>query len=73
MQNRYEIDGLMVCFTPWHSEALDEDFIAVSVRRDGMELFHSGMTKLVPSEEQARHVVEALVMVERALKRREVE
>lgn len=70
MQKRYEIDGLTVCFTPWHSEALDEDFVAVSVRRDGREVFHSGMTKLVPSEQQARYVVEALTMIERALKRR---
>lgn len=60
MEKRYEIDGLTVCFTPWHSEALGEDFIAVSVRRDGVELLHSGMTKLEPSEQQARHVVEAL-------------
>lgn len=69
MSERYEVDGFEVVFTPWHSESLAEDFTAVSVRRDGREVFHSGMTKLKPSKEQAREVVETMLILEKAVKR----
>lgn len=68
MSERYEVDGFEVVFTPWHSEFLAEDFMSVSVRLDGYEVFHAGMTKLMPSVEQARKVVETMTMLEEALK-----
>lgn len=51
MADSYEVDGYEVVFTPWYSEYLGEDFVAVYVLKDGRELLHAGMTKLVPSEE----------------------
>ena len=42
--------------------------MSVSVRLDGYEVFHAGMTKLVPSVEQARKAVETMTMLEEALK-----
>lgn len=54
---RYEVDGYEVVFRPWYSESMEEDFTAVYVLKDGGEMLHAGMTKLVPSEEQARDVV----------------
>ena len=68
MSIRYEIGGYEVVFTPWHSEYLAEDFMGVSVRRDGHEIFHAGMTKLAPSMEQAREIIETMTMLEEALK-----
>ena len=68
MNKSYMVDGFEVVFTPWYSEALSEDFMGASVRRDGYEVFHAGMTKLVPSVEQARHIVETVTMLEKALK-----
>lgn len=68
MSERYEVDGFEVVFTPWHSEFLAEDFIGVSVRRDGYEVYHAGMTKLAPSMEQAREIIETMTMLEEALK-----
>ena len=68
MSERYEIDGFEVVFTHWHSECLAEDFMGVSVRRDGREVYHAGMTKLAPSVEQAREIVETMTMLEEALK-----
>lgn len=70
MSESYAVDGFEVVFTPWHSESLTEDFMGVSVRRDGYEVFHAGMSKLVPSEEQAREIVETMAMLEEALKAR---
>lgn len=67
MNKRYEIDGFEVLFKPWYSEALEEDFIAVYVLRDGREVMHSGMTHLVPSEEQAREIVETMLMLHKGL------
>lgn len=67
MSEHYEIDGFEVVFTPWHSEYLDEDFTAVSVLNGGREVFHSGMTKLVPSKEQAREIVETMLILEKAV------
>lgn len=64
---RYEIGGFEVVFTPWHSEYLNEDFMAVSVLNDGREVFHSGMTKLQPSEEQARNIVETMLILEKVV------
>lgn len=64
----YEIDGLTVTFTPWHSDYLNENFIAVRITRDGREVYHAGMTKAVPSEEQAREVVETLAALDEWLK-----
>lgn len=64
----YVVDGLEVVFTPWHSEYLAEDFMGVSVRRDGHEVFHAGMTKLAPSVEQAREIVETMTILEPVLK-----
>ena len=58
MSEHYEIYGYDVFFVRWHSEYLDEDFVAVSVAKDDREVFHSGMTHLEPSEEQARKLVE---------------
>lgn len=54
---RYEVDGYEVVFTPWHSDYLEEDFVAVSVKKDGHEVFHAGMTHREPSELNAEHVV----------------
>ena len=68
MSERYEVDGFEVVFTPWHSEFLAEDFIGVSVRHDGYEVYHAGMTKLAPSVEQAREIIETMTMLEEALK-----
>lgn len=68
MSESYTVDGFEVVFTPWHSEYLAEDFMSVSVRRDGHEIFHAGMTKLVPSVEQAYEIVETMTMLEEALK-----
>lgn len=68
MSKSYTVDGFEVVFTPWHSESLAEDFMGVSVRRDGYEVFHAGMTKLAPSVEQAREIVETMTMLEEALK-----
>lgn len=63
----YEIDGFEVVFSPWHSDYVDEDFTAVSVLRDGRERFHAGMTKLVPSVEQARELVETMLILEKVV------
>lgn len=68
MTESYTVDGFEVVFTPWNSEFLAEDFMGISVRRDGYEVFHAGMTKLVPSVEQAREVVDTMTMLEEALK-----
>ena len=68
----YEIDGLTVTFTPGYSEYMAEDFVAISVTRDGREVYHVGMTKVVPSEEQAREVVETLAALDERLKDRKV-
>ena len=68
MSKSYTVDGFEVVFTPWHSEYLAEDFMGVSVRRDGYEVYHAGMTKLVPSVEQAREIVEAMTMLDKALR-----
>lgn len=68
MSEHYEIDGFEVVFSPWRSEYLAEDFMGVSVRRDGREVFHAGMTKLIPSAEQAREVVKTMNMLEESLK-----
>lgn len=68
MSESYTVDGFEVVFTPWHSEYLAEDFMGVSVRRDGHEIFHAGMTKLAPSMEQAREIIETMTMLEEALK-----
>lgn len=57
MSIRYEIDGYEVVFVPWHSEYLDEDFVAVYVLRDGMEVMHAGMTHVEPTEQAARKEV----------------
>lgn len=70
MSKSYTVDGFEVVFSPWHSEYLAEDFMGVSVRRDGYEVYHSGMTKLVPSVEQAREIVETITMLDEALKAR---
>lgn len=56
--SEYDIDGLAVRFIPWHSEYMDEDFIAVSIWKDGRELMHAGMTHVEPSLEAARQEVE---------------
>lgn len=61
MSEHYEIDGYEVVFTPWHSESMDEDFMSVSIRHDGHEVFHAGMTHLEPSEETARREVEFML------------
>lgn len=55
---RYEVGGYEVMFTPWYSDYLDEDFVAVSVRKDGHEVYHAGMTHREPSEPNAERVVE---------------
>lgn len=68
MNKSYTVDGFEVVFTPWHSEFLAEDFMGVSIRRDGYEVYHIGMTKLVPSAEQAREIVETMTMLDEALK-----
>lgn len=68
MSKSYTVDGFEVVFTPWHSEYLAEDFIGVSIRRDGYEVYHAGMTRLVPSAEQAREIVETMTMLDEALK-----
>lgn len=68
MSKSYTVDGFEVVFTPWHSESLDDDFMGVSIRRSGYEVFHAGITKLVPSMEQAREIVETMTMLEEALK-----
>ena len=68
MSESYMVDGFEVVFTPWHSEYLAEDFMGVSIRRDGHEVFHAGMTKLAPSMEQAREIIETMTMLEEALK-----
>ena len=68
MNKSYTVDGFEVVFTPWHSESLAEDFMGVSIRRDRHEVYHAGMTKLVPSVEQAREIVEAMTMLDEALK-----
>lgn len=60
---RYEVDGYEVVYRPWHSECMDEDFVAVSILKDGRELMHAGMAKLVPSEQQAREDVETMLRV----------
>lgn len=57
MSVRYEIDGYEVVFVPWHSEYLDEDFVAVYVLRDGREVMHAGMTHVEPTEQAAREEV----------------
>ena len=67
MSEHYEIDDYDVVFAPWHSEYLAEDFMGVSVRRDGHEVFHAGMTKLEPSAEQAREVVETMEVLKVAI------
>ena len=54
---RYEIDGYEVVFAPWHSEYLNEDFVAVNVLRDGREVMHAGMTHVEPSEQAAREQI----------------
>ena len=68
----YEIDGLTVTFTPWYSEYMAENFVAISVTRDGREVYHAGMTHVVPSEEQAREVVETLAAIDEWLKDKKV-
>jgi hypothetical protein len=68
MGERYEVGCFEVVFVPWHSEYLAEDFMGVSIRRGGHEVFHAGMTKLVPSAEQAREIVETMTMLEEAVK-----
>lgn len=68
MSEHYKVDGFEVVFSPWHSEYLAEDFVGVSVRRGEREVFHAGMTKLVPSAEQAREVVETMTILEESLK-----
>ena len=42
--------------------------MGVSIRRDGYEVYHAGMTKLVPSVEQAREIVETMTMLDKALR-----
>lgn len=68
----YEIDGLTVTFTPWHSDYQADDFVAISVTRDGREVYHAGMTHVVPSEEQAREFVETMAAIDGWLKDRKV-
>lgn len=58
---RYEIDGFTVVFTPWHSEYLDEDFVAISVLDGGREVLHAGMTHANPSEYMAQKEVDLLL------------
>lgn len=65
MTCRYEVDGYEVAFAPWHSNYLDEDFVAVAVYADGRELLQAGMTHAVPSEGTAR---EEVAHVKRLLK-----
>lgn len=65
MSYLYEIGGYTVIFTPWHSEYMDEDFIAVSVMSDGREVLHAGMTHIEPSAESARKEVEFVTALER--------
>ena len=60
MSEHYEIEGYDVFFVRWHSEYMGEDFTSVSVAKDDREVCHAGMTKLEPSEEQARAVVELM-------------
>ena len=68
MSEHYEIDGLTVTFTPWHSDYQAEDFVAINVTREGRVVYHAGMTHVVPSEEQAREVVETLAAIDEWLK-----
>lgn len=66
MSERYEIDGFEVVFVPWHSEYMNEDFMAVYVLKDGREVMHAGMTHIEPTEEAARNnVVLVLETLER--------
>lgn len=67
MNKSYTVDGFEVVFNPWHSESLAEDFMGVSVRHGGYEVFHAGMTKLVPSAEKAREIVETMTILKEAL------
>lgn len=64
MTEYYKVDDYEVVFHPWHSEYMDEDFVAVYVLKDGREVMHAGMTHIEPSEEAARnevvHVLETL-------------
>lgn len=55
--SEYVIDSFTVVFAPWHSEYLDEDFVAVRVLECGREILHAGMTHTEPSEENARKQV----------------
>ena len=68
MSKSYTVDGFEVVFAPWYSESLAEGFMGVSIRRGGYEVFHADMTKLAPSMEQAREIVETMIMLEEALK-----
>lgn len=58
MSESYTVDGFEVVFVPWHSEYLNESFVAVYVFEDGREVLHAGMTNTEPSEDNARKEVE---------------
>ena len=59
----YQIDGYEIWFHPWYSDYMEESFMAVSVfdPRD-VEIFHAGMTKMQPSEEKAKEVLDFVLM-----------
>lgn len=60
MTERYKIDGYEVMFKPWHGIFVDEDYVDVTVSKHGIEIFHAEATKLDPSEQQARKIVESI-------------
>lgn len=64
---RYEVDGFEVAFVPWHSEYLNESFVAVYVFEDGREVLHAGMTKIEPSEDNARKEVEHVLRLRKLM------
>lgn len=68
MRKSYTVDGFEVVFIPWYSESTAENFMGVSIQRNGHEIFYFGMTKLLPSVEQAREIVETIAMLGKALK-----
>lgn len=64
MTYTYDIDGYIVRFTEWVSDDWG-DMVAVSIRKDGIELYHAGHTKAEPSEQSAKDHVELLKAFER--------
>ena len=56
--SEYAVGIYTVVFVPWHSEYLDEDFVAVNVLENGREIGHSGMTHIEPCEHMAETIIE---------------